>query len=82
MEIDISAAVCMEFDDACTTMGLSYDELIEFAIVKLFIDKSNFVICPHCDSYLALRVEVENGEKVRQCNCSGAASNISYSEEA
>lgn len=69
MEVDLSAAVYMEFDDACRTMGMNYDELIEFAIIKLFMDKSNFVICSHCQSYLGLAVAKENGEQMQRCTC-------------
>jgi hypothetical protein len=76
-KIKFSPAIFPELQQAAKTTGLKKSEIIEIALIELFWDKSKWIICPTCESYLAIRDAIDGDEPVKRYLC-GCGTRVLY----
>jgi hypothetical protein len=67
--------VIAELEEIAKTTGLSPDQIIEIALIRLFGDDGNFISCPECEDRLAIK-GTQSGEQqveVFRCGCCGTS---------
>lgn len=69
MKVILSPAVEQELDDVLLTINLSKSALIDLAIMRFLSEKDNFIICPRCDSYLAVCSAIDSDKPVKRYRC-------------
>ncbi len=80
-QIKFSPALYPELQEAARATGLKKSEIIEIALITLFRDKSNLIICPACGSYLAIRCAIDSDEPVKEY-CCGCGTRVFYDTNA
>jgi hypothetical protein len=73
----MSPAIAMDFEDACSSLKLSKQSFIELAIIAYLDDKDAFVICPQCETYLAVKDLLNTVMPVKRFYC-GCGTTIWY----
>jgi hypothetical protein len=73
-----SPAVIGELEELVNTTGLSVAQIMEIALIKLFGDDDNFIICPDCEDRLAIKGTMSGEPQVEVFTCGCCGTVVAY----
>jgi hypothetical protein len=77
----LSPVVREQLEEIAKTTGLSPEQIIDNALINLFGNEGNFVVCPQCGDHLAIKDMLTGEPPVETFTCGCCGTSISYDTE-